>query len=495
MAPSQAQLPNATNALRKRVLWKLDCHILPYLTLLWLVNYLDRSNVGNARVLGLEQDLGLHGRQFNVALLVFYVSYLLVDVPATLLLKRIKPNRWIPSLVMAWGFVTVMTCFVRGFVGLAGIRFCLGLFEGGLLPCMLLYLSNMYPKECLFMRIGIFFAGASLAGAFGGLLSYGIINMDGLGGLAGWRWIFIIEGIVTILAGALALFTLPVDLNSASFLSEEEKQYALSSVLGVVDDSTDDNEKAAGLNETVESLETEGEVFEMREFWRGLFDVQTWLTSLGALACTVTLYSYALFLPTILTGLGYSGKEAQLLVVPPAVPAAFLTVLVAYLSDRWNARAPFILALLPLPIAGYTMMILSKSVKVRYAAVFLITTGLYPSTAGILALLPNNTGGHYKRATAIGFQIGLSNFGGFVATLVYTSDQYPRYVKGHSVVLSFMCLGWFVVAINMLYCMFENKARKEGRRGNNLTRYRELLTAGKTRAPIGDRHPDFRFVL
>ncbi|KAJ8081120.1 hypothetical protein PM082_017961 [Marasmius tenuissimus] len=473
--------------LRKRVLWKLDCRILPYLTLLWLVNFLDRTNIGNARVVGLERDLGLHGRQFNIALMAFYVSYLLVDVPATLLLKGFKPNRWIPALAIAWGFVTVVTCFVKNFSGLIAVRVCLGLCEGGLLPCMLLYLSTMYPKECLFTRIGIFYAGASLAGAFGGLLTYGIIRMDGIGRLVGWRWIFILEGIATILVGALTMYCLPPDLESASFLSEEEKSYIVSCSQHISDEfgSVDEKVTSASPDET----------FEMREVWRGIFDVQTWLAGIGALSFTVTLYSYALFLPTILTGLGYSGEEAQLRAVPPSLPAAFLTVLVSYMSDRLNVRAPFILALLPLPIAGYTMMIVTQSVQTRYAAAFLIAAGTYPSAAGILAILPNNASGHYKRASAIGVQIALANFGGLVATLVYTPDQHPRYLKGHSVTLSFMCVGWIVVAMNMLYCMYENKARKEGRRRLNLNRYRELRVAGKTRAPIGDRHPDFRFIL
>ncbi|KAL0949961.1 hypothetical protein HGRIS_009981 [Hohenbuehelia grisea] len=121
-------------ALTRRVLWKLDIHILPPLALLWLANFIDRSNVGNARIAGLETDAHLHGNQFNIVLAVFYVSYLLVEVPSNWVLKKIKPNRWLPILVMLWGFVTTMTGLVHSFGGLVAIRMCLGLCEGGLLP-------------------------------------------------------------------------------------------------------------------------------------------------------------------------------------------------------------------------------------------------------------------------------------------------------------------------------------------------------------------------
>ncbi|KAL0567547.1 hypothetical protein V5O48_014443, partial [Marasmius crinis-equi] len=270
--------------------------------------------------------------------------------------------------------------------------------------------------------IAIFYGGASLSGAFGGLLAYGIVQMQNVGGLPGWRWIFIIEGIATVLLGTLSAYTLPADLESAPFFSEEERRYAVSCHSGGADEPSDHDEKDSVSEDA--NLQTNHEVFEMREVWRGIFDIQAWLAGIGSLCVTTTVFSYALFLPTILTGLGYSGREAQLRAVPPNVPSAFLTVFVAFMSHRLNVRAPFILALLPLSIAGYAMLIYTKTVEVRYAAAFLVAAGTYPSAATILSILPNNTSGHYKRATVIGLQIALSNIGGFIATSVYTSGEW-----------------------------------------------------------------------
>ncbi|KAF9055247.1 MFS transporter [Hymenopellis radicata] len=498
----------------RKVLWKLDCHILPPLALLWLANFIDRSNIGNARIAGLEEDTHLTGNQFNIVLAVFYVTYLLVELPSNWVMKRMKPDRWIPLLVCVWGFVTTMTCFVHSFGGLIAIRMCLGLCEGGLLPGIILYLSTIYKRHELQLRVGVFYASASLSGAFGGLLATAIIKMDGVGGLAGWRWIFVLEGIATVLLSIVAWYFMPTDIASASFLTPEEKEFALARFRS--DHSTPslstramkppspsvDNDKAEELNiervktETSEVIVTaEDEVFEWREIARGLVDIQTWLTAFAYFGLIVSLYSYSLFLPTIVKNLGYDGAQAQLHTVPPYVPAAVLTVVVAVLSDRLKWRGPFILICLPIAIIGYIVAITATTDTGRYAAVFLIASGIYPSGPCILSILPNNSSGHFKRATTTALQLAVANIGGFVATFSYTQDQAPKYIRGHTISLAFLCAAWLLVGCNVLYCMWENRARERGLRQNNIEEYRTLWNEGKTRAPIGDRHPDFRFTL
>ncbi|TFK43548.1 MFS transporter [Crucibulum laeve] len=506
--------------LTKRILWKLDCHILPPLALLWLCNFIDRSNIGNARIAGLERDAHLHGNQFNTALAVFYASYLIVELPSNIVLKKMRANRWIPMLVGLWGVVTTLTALVHNFSGLLAIRIFLGLCEGGLLPGMILYLSTVYKRHELQLRVGIFYASASLSGAFGGLLATAITKMDGIAGLAGWRWIYILEGIATVLSSFIAAYFLPADISSATFLTEEERSFALwrfrsadtvaASVAGpeappsltVIDskDEKDTHLPQVAVTNPLNSVDAdvlyqEDEEFEWREVMRGIFDIQTWLTGMAYFGLIVSLYSYSLFLPTIVSGLGYSGGAAQLHTVPPYVPAAVLTVVVAFLSDRLQWRGPFILICLPFAIIGYILAITAETNTVRYIAVFFMAAGVYPSGPCILSILPNNSSGHYKKATTTALQLAVANSGGFVATFAYTADQAPKYVRGHTIALAFVSLAWVLVAANVGYCMWENKARREGRRAGNLDRYRELRVNGKTRAPIGDRHPDFRFTL
>ncbi|KAJ7433827.1 MFS general substrate transporter [Mycena galericulata] len=497
-------------AMTKKILWKLDLHILPFLALLWLCNFIDRSNVGNARIAGLEKDTGLVGNQFNIVLTVFYVTYLLIEVPSNLVMKKVGPNRWIPFLVALWGAITTLTALVNNFGGLIAIRLFLGLCEGGLLPGIILYLSTIYKPHELQLRVGIFYASASLSGAFGGLLATAILSMDGIGNLAGWKWIFVLEGLATVLSGLLAAFFLPESIAKAKFLSEEEKEFALgrfhqdeaitSTTLAAPPGPQLETEKAdVYTTEETESATPEAkpvrlmdEQFEWREVIRGLTDFQAWVTGIAYLGLIVSLYSFSLFLPTIVAGLGFSGKSAQLHTVPPYVPA---TVLTAVLSDRLKWRAPFILICLPFAIAGYILAIAATNNAQRYGAVFLIAAGVYPSAPAILSILPNNGSGYYKRATTTGLQLCVANAGGFIATNIYTTDQAPTYKRGHSIVLGFLLLAWALTAVNVWYCMRENRARAEGRRQANIAAYEELWSTGKTRAPIGDRHPDFRFTL
>jgi len=498
----------------KKILWKLDCHILPPLALLWLCNFIDRSNVGNARIAGLERDTNLHGNQFNIVLTVFYVTYLLVEIPSNLVMKKVKPNRWIPFLVFVWGAITTLTGLVHNFAGLIAIRMFLGLCEGGLLPGIILYLSTIYKPHELQLRVGIFYASASLSGAFGGLLATAILGMDGIGNLAGWKWIFVLEGLATVVSSFIAAFFLPESIAGANFLSEEEKEFALgrfhqdeaiTARTAMAPPAVHPDPEKADVSiierdsqsptPEVKPVHMMDEEFEWREVIRGLTDFQAWVTGIAYLGLIVSLYSFSLFLPTIVAGLKFSGKSAQLHTVPPYVPATVLTVIVAILSDRLRWRGIFILICLPFAIAGYILAIAATTNAQRYGAVFLIAAGVYPSGPAILSILPNNGSGYYKRATTTALQLAVANSGGFIATNIYTPDQAPTYIRGHSIVLGFLLLAWILTAVNVLYCVRENKARAEGRRQGNIPAYEELWNSGKTRAPIGDRHPDFRFTL
>ncbi|KAI0677109.1 MFS general substrate transporter [Trametes maxima] len=502
-------------ALTKRVLWKLDIHVLPPLALLWLANFIDRTNIGNARIAGLERDTHLHGTEFNTALAIFYVSYILVELPSNWVLKKFKPSRWLPFLVAVWGTVTTLSGLVQNYSGLLAIRFFLGFCEGGLLPGIMLYLSTLYQRHELQQRVGIFYASASLSGAFGGLLATAIIKMEGIGGLSGWRWIFILEGIATVLFALISMLILPADVGSAKFFTEEEREFALRRLRlshGVTMSAplSEPSQRITGaeveaekgtdvkVEERVEEtsvVDQQDEKFEWREVMRGVKDPQVWMTAVAYMGIIVSLYSFSLFLPTIVAGLGYSGGAAQLHTVPPYVPAVVLTVVVAVASDRLRWRGPFILIFLPITMAGYILAIVAKTNAQRYVAVFLIASGIYPCGPCILSILPNNSAGHYKKATTVALQLALANCGGFVATFSYDSSQAPTYIRGHTITLAFVALAWLAMFCNVMYCMWENRARADGRRQSNIAQYQELWDAGKTRAPIGDRHPDFRFTL
>lgn len=182
----------AYNINESKLVTKLDRHLLPGVCLLYLMSFLDRSNVANARLDGLTEDLHMTGNQYLTGLTLFFVGYILLEVLWNVILKRIGPKLWLPSITLAWGIVATLQGVIvynGGQTGVAGfyvVRVFLGLTEGGLFPGVVFYLSMWYKRAERQYRIALFFAMASLAGAFGGILAYGIGFMRGVGGLNGW---------------------------------------------------------------------------------------------------------------------------------------------------------------------------------------------------------------------------------------------------------------------------------------------------------------------
>lgn len=157
---------------------------------MYLANFVDRSNVGNAKILGLEADLGLNNNQYAIALAVFFVFYIVSELPSNLVLKRMTPKIWLPFLVFTTGIIVMCIGFVKTYGQFLAVRSLLGIFEGGLYPGSLLLLSTLYTREELALRVGIFYASASLSGAFGGLLARGLSSIPKTSVMHGsWRWV------------------------------------------------------------------------------------------------------------------------------------------------------------------------------------------------------------------------------------------------------------------------------------------------------------------
>lgn len=164
------------------------------------------------------------GNQFQIAVSILFVTYLLFEVPSNLVLKPFTPSRWIAFIATSWGIVATLTGLVQSFGALVAVRLILGALEAGLFPGLNVYLTFFYTKQELALRVGYLFVSAAIAGSIGGLLAYGIGQMDGVQGMSGWRWIMILEGLPSIVLGVATFFLLPNDPESAYFLNENEKK-------------------------------------------------------------------------------------------------------------------------------------------------------------------------------------------------------------------------------------------------------------------------------
>ncbi|KAF1942948.1 MFS general substrate transporter [Clathrospora elynae] len=458
----EAGFVDEDGTLGKRVLFKMDVRILPVLALLFLCSFIDRTNVGNAKILGLEKSIHVNDHQYAIGLCVFYATYIASELPSNLVLKKMSPKIWLPLLTSVWGVLTMCLGFVTSFASFVTVRALLGVAEGGLLPGMVLYLSQFYRRQELALRIGIFYTAASLSGAFGGLLARGLNAIGPAGGFEGWRWIFIVEGLLTVLVGICSAFLLPNDIESSRFLTSDEKEHARFRL---------------GEQSAVH------ERFDWAEVKRGVFNLQVWLSALAYFAILSGLYSFGLFLPTIVNnGFAKDPNKAQLWTVIPYAVAAFFTVCVALLSDRLALRGPVMLGTLPIAIIGYGVISQATNPKVQYAMTFLMATGMYATVPCILSWNSNNSAGHYKRATTSALQLAIANAGGFVASFVYQKKEGPHFHKSHSIMLGLLCAAWVLIAANVAWVWKINKDKASGK-------YAEFEGRGD------DRDPAFKMVL
>ena len=211
-------------AAERRLLIKLDAVFVPIIMVVYLSCFLDRSNIGNVKVAGMPQDIGATAAEFSTAVSIFYATYVAFETPWAILLKKLTPRILLTTLCTVWSLTTIFSGFITSVGGLYAARLVLGACEGGLFPGLNLYLTMVYKREEQAKRVSYLFVCTALSGAFGGLLAYVILKMDGVAGYAGWRWVYIIEGIFSILIGLVVWFGLPNDPTNAYFLNEKEKR-------------------------------------------------------------------------------------------------------------------------------------------------------------------------------------------------------------------------------------------------------------------------------
>ncbi|KAH8651074.1 major facilitator superfamily domain-containing protein [Xylariales sp. PMI_506] len=455
----------------RSLLRKIDAHLLPAVGVLYLLSFLDRSNVANARLDGLTTDLKMTGNQYLTGLTLYFIGYVLFEIPCNIILKRTTPRIWLPTLTIAWGIVATLLGVVQNMAGFFVARFFLGVTESGLFPGVVYYFSMWYKRRERQYRISLFFSAASLAGAFGGIFAYAIGLMGGKVVWAnGWHWIFILEGLLTIVVATSAYFFIYNYPSTSNFLSEDERQF-IHQRLALDSDATHD------------------EKFSWSAVVEALKDPYCWLYGIGFHTMSLPLYTLSLFLPTIIANLGYASWEAQLLSVPPYAFAFVTTVSVAVLSERLGQRAIFIGGSALFAAIGYAILLSNTSPAARpgvsYLGTFFAAGGIYPAVALVLSWPAINVSGQTKRATANAMQISIGNLGAVMGTQLYRSTDGPRFIVGHSVALAYLLANIVLVTVLAFLLRRENRRRAEIAE--------EVKDVGSILDWAGDRDPRWRY--
>lgn len=441
IAADDNDLDDITQAEKNHLQRKLDWVILPPITLLFFLSFLDRSNIGNAKLDNLTIDLHMTGEQYLITLSVFFIGYSAFEIPSNIALKLTSPRIWLPSLMLVWGVVATLMSLSTSFGGLLAARFFLGATEAGVFPGAIFYLSMWYGRKALVRRVTLFYTSTSLAGAFGGILAYGIGHMSGVAGKHGWFWIFAIEGIATVLIAGICFFLIQDFPAQAKFLSQRERK-TLNSLLFEDNDALRD------------------EPWSWAEVRRTFRDVKVWLYTIAWMGQALPLYTVTLFLPTIIANLGYSAANAQLLTVPPYAFATVFSIGIALLSERYQTRGPFIIGSCILSIIGYTLLLSDHRVGVQYLGTFFVCAGIFPSAALIFTWIASNVSGQVKRCVAAAIQISIGDIGAVVGCQLYRPDESPRYPLGHGMALGFV-VGTLVTSLLLWYLLVKENRRRD----------------------------------
>ncbi|KAE8383855.1 major facilitator superfamily domain-containing protein [Aspergillus bertholletiae] len=449
------------------------------LVLLYLIAYIDKTNIGNAKIEGLLPDLGMNGNQYNIALSIFFIPYVLAEVPSNIFLNRFKRlSMYLGSLIFVWGIIMTCTGFIRSFASLVGIRFLLGLFEAGFLPGAVLIISKWYLPHETQTRIAILYTSAASGGAFSGLLAFVIAKMDGIAGYEGWRWIFIIEGLATISLAVLTFFfLLDSPQLSSGWLTPDEIRFL----------------EVRQVANSIQGSQHHGVP------WGALVSVLTdwkiYLLILANWSNAVPNYALKFTMPQIIQSMGFTSAKAQLLTIPPYAVGAFSAYVFSIFADRYTWRMPFIIIPQLSQVAAFSILFtkaseISGNIALCYFGVCLACFGMYPILPGVNAWNVSNLPNPTKRAIGIGYLVCMGNAGGIIGSFIYQEKEAPRYPTGYGNSLAFASAG-FLACIVLELCLF--RLNKQKARLSEVE-IRERYTDGEL-DEMGEKSPLFQYKL
>ncbi|KAK9235607.1 major facilitator superfamily domain-containing protein [Lipomyces kononenkoae] len=434
----------------KKLLAKVDVRLLPMLVMMYTLNFLDRSNLAQARLGTLEKDLKMTGTDFNLATSILFVGYLLMQLPSNLLLTRVRPSVYLGAAMAIWGIVSCSQAAVRSFGSLIACRLILGVVEAPFFPGAIMLMSSWYTRRELAYRIAWFYSGNALANMFGGLIGAGVLgNLSGTRGISGWRWLFIIDGSVTVTVALTGMVILPNFPSSSKWLTEKERAFAQWRL--VMDAKEADDAGSVTLKDGLRLALKDHRVY--------IFLILQHLSLLSQ--------TFQYFFPSIVGTLGYGEIQTLLLTTPVWFTTFLVSLFATYSSGRFGDRSKHIIGLMLISCVGNLIATATSNTAARFFAMFLMPMGAVSAFQIILAWIAGTFPRPLvKRSAAIAICNMFGNTASIYGSYMYPSSAGPRYIPG-GISNATICLLVALIAVGIrLLLARQNKQLKKAEESN-----------------------------
>jgi MFS family permease len=340
----------------KKLKRRIDLHVLPILTVTYSVSLIDRQNISNAKVAGMNQELGLGiGARYSICLLVFFAPYVLFELPSNLALRKVGAAKWLGTITVLWGATIVGMGFSTDWTHLVVCRILLGIFEAGFFPGCVYVISSWYTRYETGKRLSAFYLGSHIFSGLGGIVAAGLKTIN-VGKYHGWRWIFIVEGIFTVCCGVAALFLVVDFPEKAKFLSSQDKEIIMHHI-------------------DLDRSDAHADKITFKGILHDLSDWKIWAFGWNSCVNLVIAGVYTYFGQAILLSMGFSLDVALIMIFPTSVFAVIVGFVQSIYSDKLHLRAPFIIANHLCWIVGATLIGFTEPKAVRMIGIFLIVMG------------------------------------------------------------------------------------------------------------------------
>ncbi|KAL8968541.1 MAG: hypothetical protein Q9183_002416 [Haloplaca sp. 2 TL-2023] len=428
--------PQELRRLRRRADW----WIVPIMFCCYTMQFIDKVSLNYAAVMGLRQDLNLQGNEFSNAATWFFIAFLIAEVPNAIILQRVPVAKWLGANVVLWGIATACTAAAHNYVTLLTARIFLGLFEAAIAPCLILISSQWYTKSEAAPRFSIWYAGLGVGQIIGGLVSWGFQQVENPS-FAGWRIMFIVLGLVTVVIGFVTFFILPDTPMQARFLSETEKVMLL---------------KHVSVNQTG----IRNKKYNLRQALEVLMDIQLWLMTILTILISISSGVITTYSVTLVRNFGYTAPQAALLNMPSGLVSIASTLIVGYGVKHTSNRWAWLVACCVPGILGGGLMSFATGRKASQLAGIYLVNVITATLIIIYQWTGSNVAGQTKRVISVALVSGSFSVGNIIGPQTFQARDAPDYIPAKITVLATQSAAALIAFVLFLYYVWSNKSKK-----------------------------------